>query len=530
MPKVCPVCGATYPDANVFCLADGTTLRAGELDGELIGTVVADRYLVTDLLGEGGMGKVYLARHVRLPQQAAIKVLRRDMVQDPAAVARFNREASNASRIDDEHVARVYDFGETSDGTVYLAMEYVPGRTLRDLVAEGALPPRRAAALVQQIADGLDAAHRLRIIHRDLKPDNVLVVTTADGRDRVKVVDFGIAKAFGADDGKLTKTGFVVGTPEFMSPEQLLGAPLDPRSDVYALALVAYQCLTGTLPFDMTTPERGLTARLTSDPRPLAEVRPAVTWPTPVQAVFDAGLAREPGARTATAGEFARALVRAVDRWIPDATRQETTPIPAMAPPTVPPPASWRAPASRSRRIPIVAAIATVAVLGAGAAFVLRPRTSSRTAQPLPTDSATPSPLRPAPRDTVAPAPTRPATVTPTPPRQPPERPKTAPPPTVDRPTADATAARASLDSLAGVLQGGAVNAATARSVAAAVRALLPRLDAASRTRAQLALIDASVLSGDLAGACSALRAAHASASTPSETAAVGRYDRELGC
>ena len=130
MPKVCPVCETVYNDSNAFCPVDGTTLHVVDLEGGLVGSVVADRYLITDLLGEGGMGKVYLARHVRLPQQAAIKVLRREMVSDPAAVARFNREASNASRIDDEHVARVYDFGEATGDTVYLAMEYVPGRTL----------------------------------------------------------------------------------------------------------------------------------------------------------------------------------------------------------------------------------------------------------------------------------------------------------------------------------------------------------------------------------------------------------------
>jgi serine/threonine-protein kinase len=146
MPKVCPVCATVYPDLNVFCPVDGSTLHVVDLEGGLIGSVVADRYLVTDLLGEGGMGKVYLARHVRLPQKAAIKVLRRELVRDPAAVARFNREASNASQIDDEHVARVFDFGEASGGTVYLAMEYVPGPTLKELLArDGALAPRRLA-------------------------------------------------------------------------------------------------------------------------------------------------------------------------------------------------------------------------------------------------------------------------------------------------------------------------------------------------------------------------------------------------
>jgi serine/threonine-protein kinase len=319
--KTCPVCGVTYADSNAFCPTDGTTLRAADADGDLVGSVVADRYLVTDLLGEGGMGKVYLARHVRLPQQAAIKVLRPDQVRDAASVARFTREAANASRIDHDRVARVYDFGETSDGTVYLAMEFVAGRTLTKLIADqGALPPVRTAGLVRQIADGLDAAHRLGIVHRDLKPDNILVIEGegAENDDRVKVVDFGIAKAFGADEGggpALTRTGYVVGTPEFMSPEQLLGAAVDARSDVYALALVAYECLTGDLPFPRNTPDRGLTARLVDPPRRLETVAPSVPWSPAIQEVFDAALARAPEDRPASAGGFARALAAAVDAW-----------------------------------------------------------------------------------------------------------------------------------------------------------------------------------------------------------------------
>src|SRR5688500_12057659 len=168
MPKTCPVCGATYPDANVFCLSDGPTLRAADTAGDLIGAVIADRYLVTDLIGEGGMGRVYLARHVVLPRQAAIKVLRPELLKDPDAVARFMREASSASVIQSDRVAHVYDCGETGDGTFYIAMEYVPGHSLKRLLLEsGRLEPRRAAALIRQIAEGLDAAHRLGIVHRD---------------------------------------------------------------------------------------------------------------------------------------------------------------------------------------------------------------------------------------------------------------------------------------------------------------------------------------------------------------------------
>ncbi len=331
MPKTCPVCATVYPDSDAFCPKDGTTLRMDEAGATLVGSVIADRYLVSKLLGEGGMGQVYLAGHVRLPQQAAIKVLHASMVKDSAAVARFNREAANAARIEHERVARVFDFGETADGLVYLAMEFVPGKTLRDLLDEaGRLPVTRAANIVYQIAEGLDAAHKISIVHRDLKPDNVLVITDEKGVDRCKVVDFGIAKAFDDSDSKktqLTQAGAIIGTPEFMSPEQVLGEQLDARSDVYALAVVAYHLFTGELPFAATTPERSLTARLISDPQTLHDTAPDLDWPEPLQAAFDRALSREPDTRTGTALEFAEAVVLAVEGWTGAGVLRGRTPL-----------------------------------------------------------------------------------------------------------------------------------------------------------------------------------------------------------
>jgi len=328
MPKTCTSCGKTYPDTMVFCPTDGTSLRADEVAGDLIGTVIADRYLVNELLGEGGMGRVYLASHVRLPQKAAIKVLHEDMVKDTGAVARFNREAANAARIEHDRVARVFDFGETADGLVYLAMEYVPGKTLRDLLdASPRMAPARAANIVYQVAEGLEAAHKLSIVHRDLKPDNILVITDETGADRCKVVDFGIAKVTNSSETQLTQAGMLVGTPEFMSPEQVLGETLDGRSDVYALALVAYELFTGGLPFEGNTPERKLTARLIQDPKPLSVTAPDVEWPDALQATFDRALEREPDARTATALEFADAVVAAVELWLGASVLRTRTPM-----------------------------------------------------------------------------------------------------------------------------------------------------------------------------------------------------------
>jgi serine/threonine-protein kinase len=216
------------------------------------------------------------------------------MVKDPAAVARFNREAANAARIEHDRVARVFDFGETEDGLVYLAMEFVPGRTLGSILEETpTLSPIRVANLIFQVAEGLDAAHRMSIIHRDLKPDNIMVVTDESGIDRAKGVDFGIAKAVDETPGQrtqLTQAGTAIGTPQFMSPEQVFGEQLDARSDVYALALVAYQLLTGELPFDSSTPERSLTARIVSNPRTLADAAASTAWPAALQEAFDRAL------------------------------------------------------------------------------------------------------------------------------------------------------------------------------------------------------------------------------------------------
>lgn len=344
MSKVCPTCQSTFADVHVFCPTDGTTLRANDLASGFVGTVIADRYVVTDLLGEGGMGKVYLAQHVKLPRQAAIKVLHPSMVQDPAAVARFNREASNASRIDHEGVARVFDYGETNDGMVYLAMEYITGRTLKRVLVEDApLPLPRAVAIVRQIAEGLNAAHKLGIVHRDLKPDNIIVSRDDNGIDRCKIVDFGIAKAVGSGEKALTRTGFVIGTPEYMSPEQLMGEAIDHRSDIYALTLVAYECFAGELPFDNKTADRGMMARLTNTPRTVAELRPDRSWPVDIQGVLNKGLERQQANRYNSAVEFAAALEEAIKS--PMTSRAPKTPpaAPAKAKPTTPP-AAQKAP------------------------------------------------------------------------------------------------------------------------------------------------------------------------------------------
>jgi serine/threonine-protein kinase len=208
----------------------------------------------------------------------------------------------------------VYDFGETPDGIIYLAMELVEGPPLTKVVEEeGPLAPARVATIIRQASEALAAAHEMGIVHRDLKPDNVMLARNRDGSDCAKIVDFGIAKAADNAAQKVTKTGLVIGTPEYMSPEQLAGDTFDGRSDIYSLALVAFHMLTGKLPFPAETAQESMIMRLTEAPRKLAEMRPEVAWPEPVQSALDKALQRDVNARYTSATEFGRALSSALE-------------------------------------------------------------------------------------------------------------------------------------------------------------------------------------------------------------------------
>jgi hypothetical protein len=318
--KFCPVCGTEYADDVKFCPRDGQTLKSANPSGDLIGQVIADRYHVTKKLGEGGMGAVYLAEHVKMGRKSAIKVMSASMSHDPDAVSRFNREANNASRIVHPNICAIYDFGETPDGLIYLAMEFIEGDSLNGILKKtGPMSLQRATAILSQTASALKLAHDAGIVHRDLKPDNIMIAQQS-GKDLVKVVDFGIAKAVGGDESgqKVTKTGLVVGTPEYMSPEQLSGDKLDGRSDLYSLALVYYRMITGTLPFQAETSQETMIKRLTDDPMPLQQALPTANFPPSLQAVMDRALARYANDRYPDAVEFANDVVSAIAGIAPE--------------------------------------------------------------------------------------------------------------------------------------------------------------------------------------------------------------------
>lgn len=268
--------------------------------------VLAGRYRLVRLLGKGGMGAVYQAEHVHMRKAVALKLLHREMTVLPEVVARFEREAVAAARIEHPNVAAATDFGRLEDGTFYLVLEYVEGRSLSDaLDAEGPFEPPRAVHIARQVAEALAAAHAAGIVHRDLKPDNIMLVERDGDREFAKVLDFGIAKLGDATEGqqKLTQAGAVFGTPEYMSPEQAKGDVVDARSDLYALGMILYEMLAGKTAFAADELIVVLTKHLTAEPPPLPG-----TVPAPLRKLVERLLRKDPADRVQTAAELAALL------------------------------------------------------------------------------------------------------------------------------------------------------------------------------------------------------------------------------
>ena len=250
---------AAAPDGNARTNERAAPVKAPGAKG-LIGSVISDRYRIERLLGEGGMGAVYQAEHTLMRKRMAIKVLHPEMTRLPEVVARFEREAMAAAHIDHPHVVTATDFGKLEDGSFFLALEFVEGASLREVIAKGRLELGRSLHIARQMAGALQRAHALKIVHRDLKPENVMLVDRDGDPDFVKVLDFGIAKVqmgelgtndrAGPEQNVLTQAGMVYGTPEYMAPEQALGQPVDSRADLYALGVIMYEMLTGHRPFE----------------------------------------------------------------------------------------------------------------------------------------------------------------------------------------------------------------------------------------------------------------------------------------
>ncbi len=254
--KKCPKCGNEYPDTTTLCPADGVALEKSA--DSLLGKILADKYRIDERLNEGGMGTVYRGTHVLMDKTVAIKVLRSSLAADEKIVARFSREARAASRISHPHALSVTDFGEAENGVVFLVMEFLNGQTLKNVIRqEGPMPLARVVEIIRQVGAALDAAHEQGVVHRDLKSENIMLLA-ANGPDYAKVLDFGIAKIKEHDgdyDPGLTAPDLVIGTPQYMSPEQCSQAPdIDSRSDIYSLGVIIYEMLVGHVPFTGPSP------------------------------------------------------------------------------------------------------------------------------------------------------------------------------------------------------------------------------------------------------------------------------------
>jgi serine/threonine-protein kinase len=281
-----------------------------------MGVVLSGRYLIERVIGEGGMGAVYQAQHTHMRKRLAIKVLHPEMSRLTEVVARFEREAMAAAHIEHPNVAAATDFGKLDDGSFFLVLEYVEGKSLREAIAEGRLELGRALHVGRQIASALARAHALGIVHRDLKPENVMLVRRDEDPDFAKVLDFGIAKVpVGELAGEakvpgqaLTQLGMVYGTPEYMAPEQALGQPVDARADLYALGAMMFEMITGTRPFDHESKVTLLGMHVTAPVPRMTERAPDANVPLEVDAIVSRLLAKEAAARYTDAKELIEAI------------------------------------------------------------------------------------------------------------------------------------------------------------------------------------------------------------------------------
>jgi serine/threonine protein kinase len=309
--KRCVTCNKQFTDDGTFCPFDGGNLETITED-PLIGVTLDGKYRIDSRISQGGMGTVYRATHVLMDHVCAVKVLHDSMMTDPSAIPRFQREAKAAARIRHQNAISVMDFGITSDKIVYLVMEYFEGQSLREVLErEGPLSLERTAYVIEHACTALQVAHDLGIVHRDIKPDNIMVRTTPTGVEEVKVLDFGIAKLKDMSGGteKLTNAGMVIGTPNYLSPEQCRAAELDARSDIYSLGIVSYELLSGSCPFSAPTPLAVAMMHTTEAPPPLGEK--VAGLPKAVEDVVLKALSKKAKDRPQTAIEFAEMFTAA---------------------------------------------------------------------------------------------------------------------------------------------------------------------------------------------------------------------------
>jgi serine/threonine protein kinase len=332
---LCSKCGYDNLERSASCAicdsdltSTGSSPAKGDSDvtdaRSLIGKVLNGKYKVLSLLGEGGMGVVYKVQHLILQNKNifALKILRSRFSTDDEFQTRFMREVEVTMELTHENIIQIRDFGMTETGLLFFTMDYFPGRSLKSIIEEnGILPTSRVVSILRQVALALREAHRAMVIHRDLKPDNILVEVLENGRERVRVLDFGIAKILENDDtaGGLTQ-GNLLGTPKYMAPEQVSGERTDTRADLYALGIIVYEMLVGRVPFATGTTRTMLMNHITATPPPFSVIRPDLEVPLALENLVFALLEKEPDARPADADAILEVLRT-------DATVRQTPPV-----------------------------------------------------------------------------------------------------------------------------------------------------------------------------------------------------------
>jgi serine/threonine protein kinase len=342
--KACPQCLLRYQADAVYCFLDGAELRA--VRDTLIGATVAGRYLVEEVIGRGGMATVYRARHKLVDRACAIKVVSRSLATDATVRERFRREAKSTQILVHPNIVEIFDHGETGDGTPYLVMELLDGKTLAALIGDGPPPMPRAIPIMIQLARGIARAHDLGVVHRDLKPDNVFLCRRADGSDLVKILDFGIARS--RSDPRMTSAGELFGTPQYIAPERATTGEAGPSVDLYALGVIFYEIATGKLPFEASNPTTFIVKHINERPRPPRLVDARV--PVQLDALVMQLLEKDPRVRPVDAHRVEQDLIALAAAWkvpIPPDPEKD----PASSPPASRPlhsivaelPAEWTA-------------------------------------------------------------------------------------------------------------------------------------------------------------------------------------------
>ena len=338
--RFCPACGKPTTPTETQSQAPASTDGGGEV--EMIGREIVGRYRILKKLGEGGMGAVYRAEQIALKRPCAVKLLRPELSANQMILKRFNAEAVLVAQLGHPNTVQIYDFGQDQDGALFIAMELIEGQSLRQVLQEqGPLPPARALAIAIQVAASLTDAHIHGIIHRDLKPDNVMLQTRGRQRDIVRVLDFGIAKLrtdSRASQPAMTQAGDMLGTPQYMAPEQIKGELIDGRTDIYALGCMLYEMITGRMPFEAPTVMAMLSKHLLEIPVAPSCRRPDLALPPALDQLVGAAMSKDPNGRPPGMVQFGEHLVELLAMLTPDPDRPATRPMSAMRPVASPPP------------------------------------------------------------------------------------------------------------------------------------------------------------------------------------------------